>query len=80
MISGNGNRLNTGSIFYFTLPANSLIKPKKILTNSEIDNEINKPVRKLKILIVEDDKTPELLLKKIFDKICRRNLIRTQRN
>ena len=68
LISTNGNHLNKGSIFYFTLPAHSLVKPKKFLTDITIDNEIKVPVRKLKILIVDDDKISELLLRKIFDK------------
>jgi PAS domain S-box-containing protein len=68
IISANGNRINTGSIFYFTLPVHSLIQPKKFLTDSTIHNEIKAPGKKLKILIVDDDKTSELLLRKIFNK------------
>ncbi|HSO88278.1 MAG TPA: ATP-binding protein [Draconibacterium sp.] len=71
VIAVNGNRLNTGSIFYFTLPAHSLVKPKKFLTDSTIDNEIKVPVRKLKILIIEDDQTSELLLRNIFNNVTR---------
>jgi len=66
VISVNGNRLNTGSIFYFTLPAHSLNRPEKFLTDSSMEYEIKVPERKLKILIVDDDKTSELLLRKIF--------------
>lgn len=64
----NGNQINTGSIFYFTLPAHSLIKSEKLIEDSTIDNEITVPDKKLKILIVDDDKTSELLLRKIFKK------------
>ena len=68
-ISVNGNHiLNKGSIFYFTLPVHSLHKPINILTDSATNNEINEHGKKLKILIVDDDKTSELLLRKIFDK------------
>lgn len=68
LISANGNPVNIGSIFYFTLPAHSLIKPEKVITDSIIDNEIKVTDRKLKILIVDDDKTSEFLLRKIFKK------------
>lgn len=64
----NGNQINTGSIFYFTLPAHSLIKSKKLIADSTIDNEIKKPGKKLKILIVDDDKTSELFLRNILKK------------
>jgi PAS domain S-box-containing protein len=68
VVSVNGNRLNTGSIFYFTLPAHSLNEPEKLITDSKTDNKIKEPGKKLKILIVDDDITSELLLKKIFKK------------
>ena len=71
LIPVNGNLLNKGSIFYFTLPAHCLVKPEKIITDSKIDNESIVQGRELKILIVEDDKTSELLLRKIFDKISK---------
>jgi CheY-like chemotaxis protein len=68
LISANGNLLNKGSIFYFTIPAHSLIKPIKILSDSTINNEIKVHSKNLRILIVDDDKTSELLLRRIFDK------------
>jgi PAS domain S-box-containing protein len=68
IIAVNGNRLNTGSIFYFTLPALSLIKPKKLIPESTIDHEIKLQGRKIKILIADDDKTSVLLLRMIFEK------------
>lgn len=71
LISVNGNTKNTGSVFYFTLPAHSLINSEKSVTDSTIDNEIKVPGRKLKILIVDDDKTSELLLRKVFKKECK---------
>ncbi len=71
LISVNGNGLNTGSIFYFNLPAVSVIKQKKILLDSEIDHEIKVPARKLKILIIEDDKSSELLLRNILKKVAK---------
>jgi len=71
LISVNGNGSNTGSIFYFTLPALSVIKQKKILSDSEIDHEIKVPARKLKILIIEDDKTSELLLRNLLKKVAK---------
>jgi signal transduction histidine kinase len=64
----NGNQINTGSIFYFTLPAHTLIKSDKLIADTATDNEIKEPGKKLKILIVDDDKTSELLLRKIFKK------------
>lgn len=71
VISVNGNRLNTGSIFFFTLPAFSLAKPKNFLKDSKTDNKNKEPGKKLKILIVDDDITSELLLKRIFKKDSR---------
>jgi len=71
VITVENNQLNTGSVFYFTLPAQSLVKPKKLIKDSAIDFEINVPDRKLKILIVEDDTTSELLLRNILDKVCK---------
>jgi CheY-like chemotaxis protein len=68
LIPVNGNRLNTGSIFYFTIPTISLIKSQKILPDTPIDNGIKVQNRKLKILIADDDKTSELLLRLIFEK------------
>ncbi len=67
LISVNGNGSNTGSIFYFTLPQ-SLIKPGKFMPDSTIDDEIQIPGGKLKVLIVDDDKTSELLLRMILEK------------
>jgi len=70
-ITINDNRLKTGSVFYFTLPAQSLGKTKKYINDFEIDNEIKMPERKLKILIVEDDTTSELLLRNILNNVCK---------
>jgi CheY-like chemotaxis protein len=70
-ITINDNRLKLGSVFYFTLPALTLVKPKNLIKDSAIDNEINVPVRKLKILIVEDDTTSELLLRNMLDNVCK---------
>ena len=71
LISVNDNRVNTGSIFYFTLPAHSLNKPEKLFTDSSTENKTKEPGKKLKILIVDDDITSELLLKRIFKKDSR---------
>ncbi|MBK6283609.1 MAG: response regulator [Draconibacterium sp.] len=68
LISENGNRSDTGTIFYFTLPANSSVKSEKLFHNTTNDNDINVQNRKLKILIADDDQTSELLLRMIFEK------------
>lgn len=55
-----------GSVFYFTLPYNTepieKIGIKNILRSMIVDNHINPKVSGLKILIVEDDETSEILL------------------
>ncbi len=61
--SGNGNRFNRGSTFYFTLPFIPAKNPKMISSEltADVDAIIHK--RKLKILIAEDDKASELLFR-----------------
>lgn len=66
--SVNGNRLNKGSTFYFTLPVNSLQKSEISSSDYSAASEIKIHTRKLKVLIVEDDKTSELLIRILLEK------------
>ena len=55
-----------GSTFYFTLPYNALSEEKKVhektVQEQDKENQINPGVSGLKILIVEDDETSEMLI------------------
>jgi PAS domain S-box-containing protein len=66
-----------GSVFYFTVPtANKNAMPKEV-ESAPVENMLNfSSAKKLKILLVEDDPTSELLLREITSTYCR-ELIRT---
>jgi len=53
-----------GSVFYFTIPFNNKQEEKEIIKNGEPVEPASNRIKKLKILIVEDDETSELLLSK----------------
>lgn len=60
-----------GSIFYFTIPYNTKQKDEILNNTSSLEKKEEKPVKDLKILIVEDDKISNLLITKavkIFSK------------
>jgi CheY-like chemotaxis protein len=50
-----------GSIFYFTIPYHFETKEKIVIKNA-LDNKKNNKIKKLKILIVEDDEASELFI------------------
>ncbi len=51
-----------GSIFYLTIPYNPQIEEKVVVKKSVSPAPVDKKIKKLKILIAEDDETSELLL------------------
>lgn len=59
----NGDREITGSVFYFTIPANFTQKIKPDIAVKVVDNEAKGNAKKLKILLVEDDFNSELLMR-----------------
>ena len=68
--SDNYTEEGKGSTFYFTLPYNN-DQVKEIVNNELANSEKNNVVRKLKILIAEDDEVSEMLIDnyiKIFSK------------
>jgi len=58
-----------GSTFYFTLPYNVKTKVEKESIISTAAKELESPLKKLKILIVDDDKISRRLLAAILEKI-----------
>jgi len=56
-----------GSVFYFTIPFNNKQEEKEIIKNGEPVEPASNRIKKLKILIVEDDETSELLLSKAVE-------------
>jgi len=63
-----------GSIFYFTIPYNT--ESKKIIAIKKVDSrEVEEhQIKKLKILIAEDDENSEMLLTMIVKKYCKEDL------
>ncbi len=53
-----------GSTFYFSIPYNTTIAQKLIVNNVSLDNEIVIHLKKLKILIAEDDEISKLFINK----------------
>ena len=51
-----------GSIFYFTLPYNAVLKEKDSTKEIEDTDNSENQVKNIKVLIVEDDETSEMLL------------------
>ncbi len=54
-----------GSTFYFTIPFNNKEKKSNEFENGLINNETEYPIKKLKILIAEDDEISKLYINKI---------------
>jgi PAS domain S-box-containing protein len=63
-----------GSSFYFTIPYHNellnKVKVEEVITPKPVDH----PIKKLKILIAEDDESSELLLTNIVKQYCREHL------
>jgi CheY-like chemotaxis protein/anti-sigma regulatory factor (Ser/Thr protein kinase) len=59
-----------GSTFYFTIPYNIKLEEKAIVENFATSNEALQSINKLKILIVEDDETSEILISEIVKNLC----------
>ena len=59
-----------GSAFHFTILYNPVLKSKPGEKKIVTDDEINPLVRKIKVLIVEDDETSEALLSVAINKYC----------
>jgi PAS domain S-box-containing protein len=64
----NGNP--SGSVFFFTIPANPVKKTNRAPRVGQPDNSANNETMKLKILIVEDDKTSEILIVKMVEEFA----------
>ena len=63
----NGDPRKTGSTFFFTIPVNRWQETKIAPEIIETDNATNNQIRKLKILIVEDDEISKILITNIID-------------
>jgi len=74
LLPKNGDPLKRGSTFYFTIPINpgkeAKFNPKITIPGRVLENQI----RKLKILIVENDEYSEMFLSKIIE-FCAKKII-----
>ena len=61
------NGFVSGATFFFTIPAHPVEEPKHVIQVVPPDQSTKNETRKLKILIVEDDKNSEILLIKIIE-------------
>ncbi|MBN2635144.1 MAG: PAS domain S-box protein [Prolixibacteraceae bacterium] len=71
LLSVNGNPVNNGSTFYFTIPFDRIQQSEIVTTNHPEDNEIVNQNRNLKILIVDDDKISEMLIRILLENYAR---------
>ena len=60
-----------GSVFYFTIPYNPEPKEKTVLSTVAPADEVLDQVKKLKILIAEDDEASELFISAVVKKISK---------
>jgi PAS domain S-box-containing protein len=60
-----------GSEFYFTIPYNTTIEQKPIIENVITDEEIEIHLKKLKILIAEDDEISKLFINKAIQQFSK---------
>jgi PAS domain S-box-containing protein len=64
-----------GSIFYFTLPYDAETEAKTVVENVVSADRTMNQIKKLKILIAEDDELSEMLMRMIVRKFCKEFLI-----
>lgn len=62
------SELNKGSTFYFTLPFNKVINETTSDKDTLEKEQINKPIKKVKLLIVEDEEFADTYLTEILNK------------
>ena len=60
-----------GSIFYFTLPYNTQPKQKETIQKNFLTEKVLNPIKKLKVLIAEDDETTVMVLSLLLRKYCK---------
>lgn len=63
------SEVNSGSIFYFTIPFDKTISITNETPNENIENTITKSMKKLKILIAEDDNISFIYLSTLLSKL-----------
>ena len=63
------SEVNSGSIFYFTIPFDKTISITNETPNENIENIITKSMKKLKILIAEDDNISFIYLSTLLSKL-----------
>ena len=68
------SELGKGSTFYFTIPYDNKVEEKKGDQNVVIDNEIVNHLKKLKILIAEDDEISKLFINKVVQPFSKETL------
>jgi PAS domain S-box-containing protein len=69
------SEVDIGSTFYFTIPCNREIEEKITIQKDSISNNIDNPIRNLKILIADDDESSEILLSLILEEFSSEILI-----
>lgn len=63
-----------GTTFYFTIPYDTITEEKTSIQNAIIDNEFVNHLKKLKILIAEDDLISKLFINKIVQPFSKETL------
>jgi PAS domain S-box-containing protein len=69
------SEVDIGSTFYFTIPCNRETEEKITIQKDSISNNIDNPIRNLKILIADDDESSEILLSLILEEFSSEILI-----
>ena len=65
------SQVEKGSSFYFTLPGNNAVDAKNTIKETFSVNTLKNPIRKLKILVVEDDRISEELISIYIKLFCK---------
>jgi CheY-like chemotaxis protein len=77
-VNNSGKNGNTsGATFYFTIPIYAVQDTNHIIQDDQLDKPTKNEIRKLKILVVENDKISEILITKIVDGFTDKVLIAT---